>query len=457
MTPVAKPAPRAATSKAKGQQPLLPEPTESTSKLRDDSGLTRGAVVHLPAPEKRVNEPRGIAGTVVLPVEGGSISPIPGIPGASRATGYIKADLIPDLSAFTKVNPRAPKPSGAVPQAIVGTLKEKPLQMALKNAGIYLLVATVKKGDGNNILAELKDDHKHGVVNGGHTYAMIRQVVETGSDEDKRQLGKAYVPIHLYSGIPDELIVEMASGLNHTRQVQEASLEHLRGHYDTIKKVMDKVPGGDQIAYFEGDVGTVPIGEVLAYIEMFNAERYPLTDNPFGLYAHRARVIEEASEDFSLRSEAIELVISKLPEILKLSDLIRRDIQKLRGAAEPERRGRGRPSKKKKPDGKVKEKTPRIVLPFLQEKVQERLPNGWLYPILAAFRANVRWNLKDKSFSWKRSNATILAAAAPELIGICLQEQKNAAGKPEWVGKRESAYRQCKMAVDLAIQKLSDK
>lgn len=440
MTPVAKPAPRTPVAKA-------------TPKAAEQA---QGSLIPDPAKPVRVNEPRGIAGTVVLPVEGGSISPIPGIPGASRATGYIKADLIPDLSAFTKVNPRAPKPSGAVPQAIVGTLKEKPLQMALKNAGIYLLVATVKKGDGNNILAELKDDHKHGVVNGGHTYAMIRQVVETGSDEDKRQLGKAYVPIHLYSGIPDELIVEMASGLNHTRQVQEASLEHLRGHYDTIKKVMDKVPGGDQIAYFEGDVGTVPIGEVLAYIEMFNAERYPLTDNPFGLYAHRARVIEEASEDFSLRSEAIELVISKLPEILKLSDLIRRDIQKLRGEAEPERRGRGRPSKKK-PDGKVKEKTPRIVLPFLQEKVQERLPNGWLYPILAAFRANVRWNLKDKSFSWKRSNATILAAAAPELIGICLQEQKNAAGKPEWVGKRESAYRQCKMAVDLAIQKLSDK
>lgn len=405
----------------------------------------------------RLNVPLvSISGTVVLPVHGGSIAPIPGIPGALRASGYIRATDLPDLSAYTKVNPRAPKPSGAVPKAIIETLTGKPLQMALKNAGVYLLVGAIKKGDGDNLLVDLKDPHKHGLVNGGHTYAMIRQVAESGTDDDRKQLSKAFVPIHLYTGIPDELIVEMASGLNTSRQVQEASLEHLRGHYDEIKKTMEKVDGGGEIAYFEGDVGTVPIGEVLAYLEMFNLERYPLTDNPYGLYAHRGRVIQEASEDFSLRSDAISMVIAKLPGILKLSDLIRRDVQALRGEAEPERRGRGRPPKKAKTDA-PKERVPRVVLPFLGEKVHARLPNGWLYPILAAFRANVAWDLKAKKFSWKKPNEAILKAASAELVSICQQEQRNAAGKPEWVGKRESAYRQCKMQVDLTIQKLTEK
>jgi hypothetical protein len=446
----------------------------SVTKARDKSGLTRGTVVHLdpPAdgklfgdgikgaldtPSVPQEKPKAIAGTLVLPVQGGHVAEIPGLPGAKRATGYIKVDQIPDVSAFTQVNPRAPKPTGTVPKAIVKTLTTTPLQMAIKNAGIYLLAQSIEPGTGDTLLVELRDPHKHGLVNGGHTYAMIRQVIESGTPEEKAQLAKASVPIHVYSGIPDALIVEMASGLNTSRQVQEASLEHLRGHYDQIKKVLDKIPGGDQVAYYEGDVGTVPIGEILAYIEMFNLERYPLTDNPFGLYAHRGRVIQEASEDFSLRSEAITLVIDHLPDILKLADTIRRNIQELRGVQEPERRGRGRPSKKKPGNEAPKEKPARIVLPFIGEKVKERLPNGWLYPILAAFRANVKWDLTAKKFGWKKSNDAVLKSAADELVRICLSEQRAAAGKPEWVGKRESAYRQCKMQVDLTIQQLGGK
>jgi hypothetical protein len=285
---------------------------------------------------------------------------------------------------------------------------------------------------------------------------MIRQVATEGSEEDKTQLSKAFVPIHLYAGIPENLIVDMASGLNHTRQVQEASLEHLRGHYDTIKKALEGVKGGEEVAYFEGDTGIVNIKEVLQIIETFNLERYPLSDNPYGLYAHPGRVVEEASEDFSLRSDAIQLVISQLPSILKLADIVRRDIQAIRGLSEPQRRGRGRP-RTKTPETPPKERPARVLLPFLGEKVQEKLPNGWLFPILAAFRVNVRWDVKEKKFTWKRNNETLLKTAAEDLVAICRREQGKGAGKPEAVGKKESAYHQCKMAIDLAIQKLSEK
>lgn len=394
---------------------------------------------------------RGRHAILHLPLSGGIIHPMPGFTGASWATGYIKVTDVPDLSAFTQVNPRAPKPAGAVPKAILYTLTHTPSQMALKNAGLYLLVGKIHK-DGDKLTVELKDPDKHGLVNGGHTYAMIREVMENGTPEQKGALERAYVPLHVFSGIPDDLIVEMASGLNHTRQVQAASLEHLRGHYDTIKRVMDQVRGGDQIAYFEGDAGSIPIGDILAYVEMFNLERYPLTENPYGLYAHRARVIEEASEDFSLRNAAIGMVISKLPDILSLSDLIRKVISPLRSNVEIVRSTRAK--RTPEPSEDTGGKPPKVLLPFLGERVHDRLPNGWLYPILAAFRANVVWDLKTKKFGWKKPNLAVLEAAAPELVAICYQEQRNSAGKPEWVGKRESAYRQCKMHIDLTIQKL---
>ena len=248
----------------------------------------------------------------VFPVHGASITDIPSTPHARYATGFIRADQIPDLSAFRSINPRSAVPKGEVPQAIFHTLTEHPLQMALKNAGLYVLAEHVRRGAGGSLLAEIYDPSRHGLVNGGHTYAMIREAM-AGSDLQRLQAAKAYIPIHIYTGIPDSLIVEMASGLNNTRQVQVASLENLRGHYDAIKTAMNGHRGGDAIRYFEGSPGSVAIADILQIIETFNFVGFPAPENPYHLYANPTRVIAAASEDFSLRPVVMQAVVDRLP------------------------------------------------------------------------------------------------------------------------------------------------
>jgi hypothetical protein len=395
-----------------------------------------------------------------IPAEEFRSLPIPGFDGAKIGTCFAKVtDLPPGLKDFMKVNPRVPKYnaegvlSGLVPKAILDTLRESPEQMALKNVGIYILADSVEhareKGGAGVVTITLTDQQKQGIVNGGHTFAAIREAVETADEDQMATLQQAFVRLHLLQGVPHDLVAEIAEGLNRSKQVQDPSLENLRGHFDEIKKVMAGHVGHNAIAYHEGADGDVYIAEILALIEMFNFERYPRDQHPCGLYAHQSRAVREFSEDFEKDPSPARLVIKRLPEILKLADMIRRDAPLLAKDRANFQIGRMKHGEGKK--GRVGSTDTRLY--FLGEDSKYRLPNGWLYPMLAAFRANVVWDLKKSQFDWRVPNEKILGRCLSDLVSVCVNEHRNNNQKPEWVGKRDSAYRQCYLHVELYLAK----
>lgn len=67
---------------------------------------------------------------------------------------------------------------------------------------------------------------------------------------------------------------------------------------------------------------------------------------------------------------------------------------------------------------------------FLGESSKYRLPNGWLYPILAAFRANAVWDLKKSEFDWRVPNEEILARCLPDLVSVCVNEHVTTTKSP---------------------------
>lgn len=395
-----------------------------------------------------------------IPAEEFRSLPIPGYDGAKIGTCFTRVtDLPPCLGDFMKVNPRVPKRtakgvlSGPVPKAILTTLFEAPEEMALKNVGIYILAGSIEhareKGGAGLVTIELTDQQEHGIVNGGHTFAAIREAVETADDDQMRTLRQAFVRLHLLQGVPHDMVADIAEGLNRSKQVQDPSLENLRGHFDEIKSVMEGHVGFDAIAYHEGADGDVYIAEILALIEMFNLERYQKDGHPYGLYAHQSRAVREFADDFDVAPSPARLVIKRLPEILRLADMIRRDAPPLARDRANFQIGRMKVGEGKK--GRVASSDAHLY--FLGERSKYRLPNGWLYPILAAFRANVIWNLKKSQFDWRVPNEEILANCLSDLVSVCVNEHRNNNQKPEWVGKRDSAYRQCHLHVELYLAK----
>ncbi|TOQ03265.1 hypothetical protein CGH03_22240, partial [Vibrio parahaemolyticus] len=137
---------------------------------------------------------------------------------AKLGTLFAKVEELPDdLRRWTDVNPRSPKMSkaeklsGQVARSIVRTLEEEPEKFAIKNLGIYLLVESVESkrivGDQHEVKVTLSNPEQHGIVNGGHTFQAIRQVMENGNYN-----GGANVRLHLYQNIDRELIVDLAEG-----------------------------------------------------------------------------------------------------------------------------------------------------------------------------------------------------------------------------------------------------
>ncbi len=376
--------------------------------------------------------------------------PIPGIDETAKLGHcFVRVtDLPARLEEFMEVNPRVPSRtqkgvlSGPVVKGITNTLKDSPEDMALKNQGIFLLVDDVtfeKQQGGRGMLRiGLNDASKHGIVNGGHTFAAIRDCIEGADDETFETLTRAFVRLHILQGIPEKKVAEIAEGLNRSKQVDDPSLANLREDFERIKEVMRGKPGENEIAYHQGADGDIYISEVLVYLSLFNCERYSDDRHPYNLYNQHSLGLKYFEQDLAASPSPAELLIPQTPEILALSDRIRHAIPK---AARKVGFEFGRMKTKKGRAGGEKHKG--VLLPFTGQRIDYHIPNGWLFPMLAAFRANVRWDLSSQTFQWKIPIDKLLEVVIEDLVKVCVSEHRDNGLRPERVGKRESAYRQC--------------
>lgn len=71
------------------------------------------------------------------------------------------------------------------------------------------------------------------------------------------------------------------------------------------------------------------------------------------------------------------------------------------------------------------------------------VPNGWLYPMLAAFRANVVWDLASKKFEWKIPLDRILPEVIDDLVGVCVTSYTEGKLSPDKIGKTGTVYERC--------------
>lgn len=408
--------------------------------------------------ESRVTESKRGGLNIQLPVNDYRSLPIPGIVGAKLGITYVRVIDIPGaLDNFMEINPRVPSRNkagilnGPVVKGIIETLRDAPDQMVLKNQGIYLLVQdcsfTKTKGDNGILSINFTDIGKHGIINGGHTYAAIREAVETVEVEEVEALKEAYVRLHIFQGIDADYVPEIAEGLNRSRQVDDTSLVNLQGEFDVIRKTLRGITGEKSVAYHQGDSGEIYVSELLVYLGLFNVTRFSERKHPNVLYNRQALGLKYFSEDMTSDKRMMHELIRILPDILWLADSIRKFTPAAAkhnnfkfGAAKVVHNERAGASKHKG-----------ILLPFLDERVDYRVPNGWVYPMLASFRANLR--VVDGRLTWRVPLKNMLPDVIDELVGICVVEHRDNNMRPELIGKRESAYNQCYTRVQLYLAK----
>jgi hypothetical protein len=328
------------------------------------------------------------------------------------------------------------------------TLTNEPEKFVLKNTGIFLLAdgAAHTKLPGNKGVVEvtLKDPKIHGVVNGGHTLHVIRDVRD---EYDEDELADAYVRIHVLEGVDADLVPDMAEGLNRSMQVDDPSLANLKEAFAGIKKVMEGKPGEKQIAYRQGDPGNVDILLVLTFMAMFDIERYPdRKSHPNNLFGHQKSVLQVFMDD---KDASFQRILKRLPEILRLSDRI----QQVAFAECGPTIGKMRLSDAKTANRAGADRYKKLPAYFAGDVIGGKFQLGWLFPMLAAFRANVSradWEEKGK-LSWLVDPEELLHAVIGELVEVIKTEHQDNKYKPAEVGRRASAYLQCYSAVVMEL------
>lgn len=386
--------------------------------------------------------------TLRIPVQ--QFRSLPSPTGSSKiGLFYCRASVVPrELWDWRDVNPREVSAGSAVYDAIYTTLSDEPERFFERNRGLTLSAAEIEFDDKRKeVLVTLSDKKLHGLVDGGHTLHAILEVQRTPPEEG----WPASVFVKVITGIEAEQIAEIAGGLNRSQQVDLKSLENLKAHFDRLKKILESEPYAKKIAYRMNEDKPIDVREVLYYLAVFDREAYDENRHPTQLFGRKEGIVRKFAEQASDKADgkSFDILISRTPDILKLRDLIEKKVLSVPHI------GYFKAGKKERIASKKHRKN---ELHFLGEKVDGKVPLGWIMPMLGAFRANVLWNEPPGTFAWKIPTEKLLNASLERLVS-CIQEiHQRENRRPEHVGRSATAWRLCYETVQNAIlqQELKD-
>ena len=354
-------------------------------------------------------------------------------------------DIPEELEEWRGLNPRDPKTTSGVAKKIFATLESDPNSFFFRNRGITLIAEKTSFDNQKNLLEiEMADKSRNGLLDGGHTFRVVREFVGNLPEEELKDLN-AYVKLEILEGITDpDVVVDIVESRNTSTQVKEQSLEELRGHYEAIKKVLAGKPYADRIAYKEfelsdeGSAKDIDIKDILSFLVCFDVEEFGHDNHPIKAYSTRSSVVEH----FKKHKDRMTKYIPLLPVILELHDMI------YLGLPDAYNSQGGKFGRLTGITEVTNRRIAKIKLLFVGKESSYRIPSGFIYPVLAGFR-NVIKSSADKC-TWKIDPVKLFEDLKVELANR-VGEQALEFRNPNKLGKDKATWRACYDSVELAM------
>jgi hypothetical protein len=308
------------------------------------------------------------------------------------------------------------------------------------------------------LTVEIPVGHKdYGVLDGGHTYQVIRKNAtangngDTESETKKKdpEFFNGHVNIEIMQGLSEELIAEIAGARNTSAQVKSFSIANLEGQFEWIKLALHGQPYANKIAYRENEddnMFPIDVTEIVGFATMF----HPLfndSDNPPILsYSGKGRALEMfVSEDEKIQA-GYASIGAILKDILKLYDFVHMNFapmyEQLGGFSGVRDRAHGSDRERKGVKlGQVKEVKfydHGFKLYYLDKAAGYKFPDGWLYPIVGALRMLVDY--KPKYSTWKMDPFEFFSKHGKKLVEMTLEKANNIGRTPAAIGKDKSHW-----------------
>lgn len=309
---------------------------------------------------------------------------------SSKYVFYVKVKDIPEGIPMA-TNPRDQSFTSGVAQAIKDSLESNDGYFHLKNRGIVL---SAKSCTYNNKTREVTinftDQALHGNIDGGHTYKIVCEHRNANLDQ--------YVQFEVMTGVED-IIENLAEARNTSVQVDDKSMAELQQKFDPIKEGLEGMPFFARIAFkqnqqaFDDETNKklkmIDAREIVAIINMFNIQKFDAANHPTKAYSSKAKMLELYLED----PESYRKYVNIMPDFFDLYDTIEMEF----ATAFNETGGRyGR----KKYSG-YKNNAIIGVSKFGRHDIIYKIPDGLIYPTVAAFRSLVVYNDAADKYEWK--------------------------------------------------------
>ena len=309
---------------------------------------------------------------------------------AKKYVFYVKICDVPEGIPMA-TNPRDQKLTSGVAQAIKESLESNDGFFHLKNRGIVL---SAKSCTYNNKTKEVTinftDDMLHGNIDGGHTYKIVCDHRNDGLDQ--------YVQFEVMTGVED-IIEKLAEARNTSVQVDEKSMAELQQKFDPIKEGLEGMPFFTRIACKQNQqafddvtnkrLKMIDAREVVSIINMFNIDKFDAMNHPIKAYSSKAKMLEL----YLNNPDSYRRYVNIMPDIFDLYDAVETEF----ATAFNETGGRyGRKKYSGYKDGNIIGTSK-----FGLHDIYYKIPDGLIYPAVAAFRSLVVVNQETDKYEWK--------------------------------------------------------
>lgn len=344
----------------------------------------------------------------------------------------------------------------------------------LAHGGIRGLVKSFEKINDNTYKATFETEtgnkaQDHGIANGLHTIAVIREALREGVIPRGQ-----YLTFTLVEHVDRELVPYIGEGLNTNIQVAEESIIDLGGAFEPFKAALAGKSYKDEIGWHENEPGQYDARDVFAILNALNVYRYPNDNrdkNPIESYEKPSRVIrafgnEKDDRDRGDEPTSFERLIPILNDALYLYEWIGYDAGARYKDAVPTGLPGGLAIMESR-TGKDNEAIPDVwSFPFISEGMPEvirstyRLAKGVRFAMLASFRTFVEVDERTGNARWAGGFDTVLGAwqALGGDMMLTAKDVSQASNyNPNAVGKNRPLWRQLhQMAASYRLQQEAD-
>lgn len=298
-------------------------------------------------------------------------------------------------------NPRGHNLTNKPCKQMFETLETEPEYFTDCNRGLLLIAEKVYYVHQGTIEQKIiidfgideEGETKGGLVDGGHTYAVLK---ERKNDESLADLPIFITIIEGAEGFATKL----ARARNTSVQVADKSMANYENEFKPIKTALGKY--SNKVIYFENeseDTATFPIEELLALLTALNKDLYDKNNQPTVVYTGTTSCFNRWLS--KKNRSTYEKLYPILPSIVELYEYLYANFEKY---ANKKKFGRinGIETYRGKGDNR---KPVNIKLPFTNQSVRYRLSKGFSMPIFAALRflleeenGKLAWAVDPKKF-----------------------------------------------------------